>query len=180
MRQRKQPMSWAIFIKVAGTHCATCFKLLNHKDHKAFGNQCSDCDSAAKMERIGHAVAAGFGFLARWTFFVASELAAWAYCAAGDWSAFNTRFADLTVSRVLETAARPAVVVLLSGGLYWWFIGPPESYRLGISIIVRVFCGPKLAPTFKSLHHRLTVACKIPTPTSGSTAIAKNSVRNPK
>jgi len=56
------------FHKVAGTHCATCFKLLNHKDHKAFGDQCSDCHSTAKMERIGHAVAVGFGFLVRWTF----------------------------------------------------------------------------------------------------------------
>ena len=129
-------MNWGDSHKIAGTHCVTCFHLLNHKDHKAFGDHCSDCHSTARMERIGHAIVVGFGFIVRWAFFIASGLAIFLYSTEADWSAFHTKLAELTLSSLFETIVRLALVGLVSSGLCSWaFFRPGEkNYKAWASL----------------------------------------------
>ena len=81
-------------------------------------------------ERINDAIVVGFGFLARWTFFIASGLALLVYCSDADWSAFNTRFAELTITKVFGAFAQLTIVTLLGVGLLRWaFSSGPKKYR---------------------------------------------------
>jgi len=81
-------------------------------------------------ERISDALVVGFGFLARWAFFIASYFALVVYCNETDWSAFNTRFAELTIAKVGGALAHLTIVLLLGFGLFKWaFISGAKKYR---------------------------------------------------
>lgn len=72
------------------------------------------------IPRIVLSIVVCFGFVVRWTFFAASGLAVFVYCAEADWSAFNTRFADLTIAKVIQALLRLSVVGFLAWALWKW------------------------------------------------------------
>lgn len=103
--------------------CPTCNE--GHCSAKCLTGHIADSHKAPPLvpssyERVVHALLVGLGFIVRWTFFIASGLALLVYCAGADWSMFDTRFADLTIARFVETLTRVSLVGLLGWGLWKW------------------------------------------------------------
>jgi hypothetical protein len=65
-------------------------------------------------DRLVEGLVVGFGVVLRWAFFIGVGVALIVYVDEADWSAFHTRFADLTIARLAETLARAFLVALMA------------------------------------------------------------------